>query len=144
MIKHCQLNGLLEWEWVRVLWVGGGCQITVNKWVVLWLLCINDGLSEVQAATSWTADYMGIQTGTDWYTGQGTISGMIFPSMEFAFCSHPNCNEVIAMKFCTWQWHVQNFVAFKFCSHPSCNEVTAMKFLHMPRQLCCRGMCKIL
>ena len=35
--------------------------------------------------------------------------------METLVCPHPNCNEMITMKLCTWHdscasWHVQNFV----------------------------------
>ena len=33
--------------------------------------------------------------------------------MEISFHSHLDSNKVIATKFCTWSWHVQNFVAIR-------------------------------
>ena len=52
---------------------------------------------------------------THWYLEP--ISRKIFHRnsnwMDISLCSHPNCREVIAMKFCTWHDNcaVQNFVA---------------------------------
>ena len=40
--------------------------------------------------------------------------------MEISFCSHPNSNEVIAMKFCTWQDSCAIVACATFC----CDMIT--------------------
>ena len=52
-------------------------------------------------------------------------------SMEILFCSHPNCSEVIAMKFCTWHDSCVVMTCAKFCRDMILyNGVTMKRIFH--------------